>query len=76
MPNLSEHRYVLIVSGSDSQATRAAGEFVTSSEGLAQIRQKMPHGRFPFFEVVLGSSRLVGTTLNTEILAYRVYARP
>jgi hypothetical protein len=76
MPNLSDHRYVLIVSGSDSQATRAAGEFVTSSEGLAQIRQKMPQGRFPFFEVVLGSSRLVGTTLNTEILAYRVHPRP
>lgn len=76
MPNLSDHRYVLIVSGSDSQATRAAGEFVTSSEGLAQIRQKMPQGRFPFFEVVLGSSRLVGTTLNTEILAYRIHARP
>jgi hypothetical protein len=75
MPNLSEQRYVLIVAGSDSQATRAAGEFVTSSEGLAQIRQKMPQGRFPFFEVVLGSSRLVGTTLNTEILAYRVHER-
>jgi hypothetical protein len=75
MPNLSEHHYVLIVSGSDSQATRAAAEFVTSSEGLAQIRQKMPQGRFPFFEVILGSSRLVGTTLNTEILAYRVHAR-
>jgi hypothetical protein len=75
LPNLSDHRYVLIVSGSDSQATRAAGEFVTSSEGLAQIRQKMPQGRFPFFEVVLGSSRLVGTTLNTEILAYRIQAR-
>ncbi len=75
MPNLSDHRYVLIVAGSDSQATRAAGEFVTSSEGLAQIREKMPQGRFPFFEVVLGSSRLVGTTLSTEILAYRVHAR-
>lgn len=75
MPNLNDRRYVLIVSGSDSQATRAAGEFVTSSEGLAQIRQKMPQGRFPFFEVVLGSSRLVGTTLNTEIVAYRVHAR-
>jgi hypothetical protein len=75
MPNLNDRRYVLIISGSDSQATRAAGEFVTSSEGLAQIRQKAPQGRFPFFEVVLGSSRLVGTTLNTEILAYRIRAR-
>jgi len=75
LPNLSGNRYTLIISGSDSQATLAAGEFVTSSEGLAQIRQKMPKGPFPFFEVLLGSSRLVGTTLNTEILAYRVQSR-
>ncbi len=75
LPNLGERRYALIVSGTDSQATRAAGEFVTSSEGLAQIRQKMPSGRFPFFELVLSSSRLVGTTLNTEVVAYRVHPR-
>ncbi len=75
LPNLSERRYALILSGSDSQATRAAGEFIASSEGLAQIRQKMPQGPFPYFEVLLGSSRLVGTTLNTEIFAYRVRAR-
>ncbi len=75
LPNLNRRRFALIISGSDSQATRAAGEFVTSSEGLAQIRQKMPEGRFPFFEVVLATSRLVGTTVNTEIVAYRVYSR-
>jgi len=75
LPNLSEGRYALIVSGSDSQATRAAGEFVASSRGLAQIRQKMPNGPFPYFEVLLKSSRLVGTTLNTEMVAYRVHAR-
>jgi hypothetical protein len=75
LPNLSEHRYALVLSGSDSQATRAAGEFIASRDGLAQIRQKMPLGAFPYFEVLLGSSRLVGTTLNTEILAYRVRAR-
>jgi len=75
LPNLNANKYTLIVSGSDSQATRAAGEFVASSEGLAQIRRKMPTGQFPYFEVVLGTSRLAGTTLNTEILAYRVHAR-
>jgi hypothetical protein len=75
LPNLNPNRYTLIVSGSDSQATQAAGEFLASSEGLAQIRRKMPTGRFPYFEVLLGSSRLVGTTLNTEILAYRVNPR-
>jgi hypothetical protein len=75
LPNLDAHNFVLIISGTDSQATRAAGEFITSSEGLAQIRQKMPTGRFPYFELVLSSSRLSGTTLRTEIAAYRVHER-
>jgi hypothetical protein len=75
MPNLAEHRYTLIISGNDSQATRAAGEFVCSTEGLAQIRAKMPNGQFPYFELILATSRLVGTTLHTEIVAYRVHAR-
>jgi hypothetical protein len=75
LPNLGDRRYVLIISGVDSQATRAAGEFITSPEGLAQIRRKMPTGHFPFFELVLASSRRVGTTLHTEIVASRVRQR-
>lgn len=71
LPNLSDGRYALLIAGTDSQATRAAGEFVTSGEGLAAIRQKLPAGKFPFFEVVLASSKLVGTPLRTEIVAYR-----
>jgi hypothetical protein len=35
VPNLSEHRYALILAGTDSQGTRAAGEFIVSSEGVA-----------------------------------------
>lgn len=75
LPNLTDGRYVLIISGVDSQATRAAGDFITSPEGLAQIRQRMPTGHFPYFEFVLASSRLVGTTLHTEIVASRVHQR-
>ena len=75
LPNLGDHRYAIIVSGTDSQATRAAGDFITSADGLDQIRQKLPTGRFPFFELLLSSSRLEGTTLNTEIVAYRVHSR-
>ena len=75
MPNINDRSYVLILSGTDSQATHAAAAFVTSPEGLAQIRQKMPTGRFPYFELVLSSSRLSGTTLHTEIVASRLHER-
>ena len=75
LPNLSEHRNVLIIAGTDSQATRAAGEFITSSAGIAAIRQRLPLGRYPYFEIVLSSSRLVGTTLHTEMQAARGHER-
>jgi len=75
LPNLSPHRYALLIAGSDSQATLAAGEWVTSREGLNWIRQKSPQGPFPFFEVLLSSSRLVGTPLQTEVKAFRIHPR-
>jgi hypothetical protein len=68
LPNLSEHRYALIIAGTDSQATLAAGEWVTSSDGLAVLRQRAP-------QVLLASSKLVGTPLKTEVEALRVHPR-
>ncbi len=73
LPNMAEHRYTLIIAGTNSQGTRAAGEFVTSPEGLAAIRQRLPVGRSPYFEVLLSSSGLRGTTLHTSIEAARGY---
>jgi len=75
VPNFSAHRYALIIAGTDSQATLAAGEWVTSSEGLASIRQKTPNGSFPLFEVLLSSSRLAGTPLRAEVKAFRIHQR-
>jgi hypothetical protein len=75
VPNLSEHRYTLIIAGTDSQGTRAAGEFITSSAGIAAVRQRLPAGQYPYFEVLLSSSRVEGTTLNTAIQAFRGHER-
>ncbi len=75
VPNLSERRYTLIIAGTDSQGTRAAGEFITSRNGLAAIREKLPAARYPYFEVLLSSSRIEGTTLDTSIQAWRGHER-
>jgi hypothetical protein len=75
MPNLSDHRYTLIIAGTDSQGTRAAGEFITSRDGISAIRAKLPASRYPYFEVLLSSSRIEGTTLGTSILAWRGHER-
>lgn len=75
LPNLSPRRFALMIAGTDSQATLAAGEWLISGEGLSWIRRKSPQGDFPYFEALLASSKLVGTPLRTEVVAYRIHPR-
>jgi hypothetical protein len=69
IPNLDKNSNALLIEGSDSQGTKAAGDFLTSEQGLKQISERL-HG-LPHFELLLRSSRVAGTTLQTEILALR-----
>ena len=64
---------MIILTGTDSDATSAAAEFLTSEEQLGKFRKTLNTEHFPYFEVLLKSSRLSGTSLNSEILAYRTY---
>jgi hypothetical protein len=73
LPDVAGHGKVLIIEGTDSQATGAAGDFVTSPDSLGAFEQKFPSGRVPFFEVLLRTSQLSGTPLHAEVLAYRIY---
>lgn len=72
LPDVSGHGKVLIIEGTDSQATGAAGDFVTSPDSLGAFEQKFPPGKVPYFEVLLRTSQLSGTPLHAEILAYRI----
>jgi len=73
IPNVSGKGRTLIIAGCDSQATGAAGDFITSEDALATLEQKFPKGRIPYFEVLLRTSQLSGTPLRGEVIAYRIY---
>ena len=73
MPDLSGKGRALIIEGTDSQATGAAGDFITSEDSLAQLEKKFPAGTIPYFEVLLRTSQLSGTPLRGEVIAYRIY---
>ncbi len=73
VPDVTGKSDVLILEGTDSQATGAAGDFVTSGETMASLEQKFPPGKVPFFELLLRTSQLSGTPLHAEVLAYRIY---
>lgn len=72
VPDLSRNGTALIIAGTDSQATRSAGEFVTNGASLETLRNKLgATGRFPYFEVLLHNLQIKGTPLRSEILAFR-----
>jgi len=75
LPNPSRTGNVIILAGTDSDATSAAAEFLTSEEQLSKLRTTLRSEKFPYFEVLLKTSRLSGTSFNAEPLAYRAYPK-
>jgi hypothetical protein len=73
LPNPSGTGNVIILAGTDSDATSAASEFLTSEEPLAKFRSTLQVQKFPYFEVLLKTSRLSGTSFSAEPVAYRTY---
>lgn len=73
LPNPSRTGRTIILAGTDSDATGAAAEFLTSEEKLARLRAQLHAGQFPYFEVLLKTSRVNGTFFDAEPMAYRAY---
>ncbi len=73
LPNPSHNGNVMILTGTDSDATSAAAEFLTSEEQLKKFQDTLHVQKFSYFEVLLKTSRLSGTSFSSEVLAYRTY---
>jgi len=73
LPNPSRTGNAIILAGTDSDATSAAAEFLTSEDQLEKFRGAIHADRFPYFEVLLKTSQLSGTSFSAEVLAYRTY---
>lgn len=73
LPNPSRSGSVIILAGTDSDATGAAAAFLTSEDQMEKLRKTLRADRFPYFEVLLKTSRLSGTFFNAEPIAFRAY---
>jgi len=73
LPNPSHTADVLIVAGTNSQATDAAGEFLTSEASMESLLKRFPARQIPYFEVLLKTTRLSGTPFSADIVTCRTY---
>jgi hypothetical protein len=73
LPNPSHTGSIILLAGIDSDATGAAAAYLTSETQMQNLRNTFGGGRFPYFEVLLKTSRLSGTFFDAELVAYRTY---
>jgi hypothetical protein len=76
LPNPNRSGKTIILAGVDSDATGAASAFLTSEDRMQKLRATLHSDRFPYFEVLLKTSRLSGTFFDAEVIAYRTYPNP
>jgi len=76
LPNLDHTGNVLILGGTSSIGTQAAGEYVTGGAGFEQFLKKMPQGKLSYFELVLESSAIAGVPKSSNLVAYRILDSP
>ncbi len=72
LPNPTNTGNTLILSGTDSQATEAGGDFLTSEENLEKLQGLLHAKAFPHFQILLRISRFNGTPLGSEVVSYRI----
>jgi hypothetical protein len=72
LPNPTNTGNTLILAGTDSQATEAGGDFLTSEEDLERLQALFHQKTFPHFQLLLRISRSNGTPLGSEIISYRI----
>jgi len=73
LPNPDHTGSVLLLEGTGSEATEAAGDFLLSEDQLSNFQKLLQVTRLPYFEVLLKASQVKGTPLSTTLVAYRTY---
>jgi hypothetical protein len=73
LPNPNHNGVVLLIEGTDAEASEAAGDFLLSDDQLSNFKKMLRTEKFPYFEALLKVSSVEGTPLTAAVQAYRAY---
>jgi hypothetical protein len=73
MPKPDHTGVVLLIEGTDAEATEAAGDFLLSEDQLSSFKRLLHASKLPYFQVLLKVSSVRGTPLVATVQAYRAY---
>ncbi len=75
LPNPDHNGIVLLIEGTNAEATEAAGDFLLSEYQLSNFAKMLHVIQLPYFELLLKVSSVPGTPLSSSIEAYRAYPK-
>ncbi|HEV2484910.1 MAG TPA: hypothetical protein VGT08_05205 [Terracidiphilus sp.] len=73
MPNSDHSGMVMLIEGTNAEATEAAGDFLFSEDQLSGFMKMLHVNELPPFQVLLKVSAVRGTPLSASVEAYRVF---
>jgi hypothetical protein len=73
LPTPNHSGRILAIEGTSWVATDAGVEFLLSEDQLAALLKKIHSSEFPYFNVLLKTTKVANTPLDTTIEAYRTY---
>ncbi|MDE3103725.1 MAG: hypothetical protein KGK08_01000 [Acidobacteriota bacterium] len=65
----------LLIQGTSSEATQAAGDFLLSEEQMSMLEQRAGTKHLPYFELLLRTSWVKGTAYDTRVVAFRPHGQ-
>lgn len=76
LPTPDRNGSALLIQGSSGESTQAAGDFLLTESRMADFKKMLGVSKFPYFELLLKTSWVKGTPINSTIVAYRTYGNP
>jgi hypothetical protein len=73
LPSPNHNGRILVIEGTSWVATDAGVEFLLSEDQLSAFQKKIHATEFPYFNVLLKTTKVSNTPLGTAIEAYRIY---
>ena len=73
LPSPDHNGSALLIQGTSGEPTEAGGEFLTSEEKMSGFQKMLGVSKFPYFEILLKTSWVKGTPIDSNVVAYRTF---
>jgi hypothetical protein len=76
LPTPDQNGSAVLIQGTSGEPTAAGGDFLLSEERMSGFQKTLGGPGFPYFEILLKTTWVKGTPIDSSIVAYRTYPGP